>query len=69
MAKNIKGNKDGENGRNETYTIPGRGTVARKVLVKEIEQAKHSDFSVYERDGEKFVRANPDDSSKNNVNE
>ncbi|EGR0977184.1 DUF3892 domain-containing protein, partial [Vibrio parahaemolyticus] len=25
MANNIKGNGDGENGENQTYTIPGRG--------------------------------------------
>ncbi|RUM91965.1 MAG: DUF3892 domain-containing protein [Thiomicrospira sp.] len=69
MAKNIKGNHDGKGGRNETYTIPGRGTVPRKKLVKEVENGKHPEFSTYERDGEKFVRANPDDSSKNNINE
>ncbi len=27
MANNIKGNGDGENGENQTYTIPGRGVV------------------------------------------
>lgn len=69
MAKNIKGNQDGKGGRNETYTIHGRGTVARKKLAKEVKDGKHPNFSTYERDGETFVRANPDDSSKNNVNE
>jgi len=69
VAKNIKGNRDGENGRNESYTIPGRGKVTRKKLVKEVEAGKHPCFSTYERDGESFVRANPDNLEKNNVND
>ena len=68
MAKNITGNNDGEGGRNESYTIPGRGVVPRKTLVKEVEKGKHPDFSIYEKDGEKFVRSNPDSTEKNNVN-
>lgn len=68
MAKNIRGNNDGENGRNESYTIPGRGIVNRDNLVREVENGKHPDFSIYERDGEKYVRGNPDNSEDNNVN-
>ena len=68
MAKKIKGNRDGEGSRNESYTIPGRGTVPRKQLIKEIEQGKHPDFSTYETEGEKYVRSNPDSTDKNNVN-
>ena len=68
MAKNITGNNDGEGGRNESYTIRGRGVVTRKTLVQEIEGGKHSDFSVYESGGEKFVRSNPDSTETNNVN-
>ena len=69
MANKIKGNHDGENGRNESYFIPGRGNVPRKTLVKEVEQRKHQDFSVYELNNEKFVRSNPDSSNGNNVND
>lgn len=68
MAKKIKGNQDGEGGRNDSYTIPGRGIVQREELVKEVEEGKHPDFSIYKLDQEKFVRANPDSSQANNVN-
>lgn len=68
MANNIIGNQDGEGGRNESYSIPGRGTVPRKQLVQEIEQGRHSNFSIYELDGEKFVRSNPNAQEGDNVN-
>lgn len=69
MADKIKGNRDGEGGRNESYTIQGRGVVQRSKLVREVEQGKHPNFSTYTRDGEKYVRANPDTKETNNVNE
>lgn len=70
MADIIKGNQDGENGENETYRIPGRGSaIPRPTVVKEVEQGKHPHHSVYKRDGVKYVRANPDSKKKNNVNE
>lgn len=68
MAKNITGNNDGEGGRNESYTIPGRGVITRQILVKEVENGKHPDFSIYEINGEKFVRSDPDSTESNNVN-
>jgi len=68
MANIIKGNHDGENGRNESYTIPGRGTVPRPNLVREVESGQHLDFSTYRIHGQKYVRANPDSSKDNNVN-
>lgn len=69
MAKNITGNNDGEGGRNESYTVIGRGKeIPRKTLVKEVEDGKHPDFSIYEHKGEKFVRSNPDSTESNNVN-
>jgi hypothetical protein len=69
MANKIKGNQDGTGGRNETYTIPGRGTVKRKPLVKEVKQGKHPKFDVYKRGKEEFVRGVPDGQNGNNVNE
>lgn len=69
MAKVIKGNRDGEGGRNDSYFIPGRGNVARGKLVREIKQGKHPDFSTYTREGEGYARANPDSKDSNNVNE
>lgn len=69
MAKNIIGNQDGENGENETFRIPGRGTdLPRDLIVEEIEQGKHPDFHVYERDGVKYPRENPNPSIGDNVN-
>lgn len=69
MAKNIIGNNDGENGENETFNIPGRGTgIPRETIVKEIESGKHPDFHTYERDGVKYPRANPNSTSGDNVN-
>lgn len=68
LAKNITGNNDGESGRNETYTIIGRGVIPRKTLVMEIENGRHPDFSIYEINGEKFVRSAPDSTESNNVN-
>ncbi len=68
MAKIIRGNKDGQNGENQTYRIPGRGTeIPRQQLVKEVTQGQHPHHSVYERDGQKFVRSKPDAQQRNNV--
>lgn len=69
MAKNIKGNHDGENGGNDTYRISGRGTnIPREILVKEIEQGKHSDFFVTKIKGKEYVKSKPNSSEKDNVN-
>lgn len=69
MAKKIKGNNDGKGGKNDSYTIPGRGTIVRNRLVREVEAGKHPCFSIYERAGEKYVRGNPDHLSNNNIND
>lgn len=69
MAKNIRGNHDGKNGENESYTIKGRGVVTRSALVKEIEAGKHPNHHTYKQDGKKYARANPDDKETNNVND
>ena len=68
MAKNIRGNNDGNGGRNESYTINGRGEVKRKKLVREVEAGNHPDFSIYEINKEKYVRGNPDSKESNNIN-
>ena len=68
MAKSIRGNRDGINGSNKTYTITKRGVVSRKKIVKEIELGKHPNHSIYTRNKEKYVRANPDTILNNNVN-
>lgn len=70
MAKIIKGNHDGKNGKNETYTIPGRGSnIPRETLVREIEKEnKHTNHSTYEINGVKYVREKVDKKKNNNVN-
>ncbi|MCF8002036.1 MAG: hypothetical protein K9K32_05410 [Halanaerobiales bacterium] len=70
MAKIIKGNHDGENGENRTYTIPGRGSnILGKTLAREIEKEnKHPNYGVYERNGEKYIRGKADNKKNNNVN-
>lgn len=68
MAKNIRGNNDGENGENDSYTITGRGVVSRETLVQEVEQGKHPHHHVVNINGEDYVRSNPDRTIGNNVN-
>ena len=69
MAKEITGNQDGPRGENESYRIPGRGSeIPREQVVQEVEQGRHPQHHVYERDGAKYVRANPDGTPRDNVN-
>ncbi|GHA34283.1 DUF3892 domain-containing protein [Photobacterium aphoticum] len=68
MAKNIRGNGDGENGENDSYTIHGRGIVSRDDLVEEVKNGKHPNHHVINRDGDEYVRSNPDCSESNNIN-
>lgn len=65
----IKGNNDGKNGRNDTYKIGGRGNVPRKTLVKEVENGQHPGYSTIKVKGEKYVRSNPNNNIKDNVNQ
>jgi hypothetical protein len=70
MANIIKGNNDGENGENDTYTIPGRGSqIPRSTVVREVKQGKHPKFGVYKRNGVEYVRGKADSKTKNNVND
>ena len=69
MARKIKGNHDGPNGGNDSYSIAGRGDVSRRKLVAEIKQGQHPDFSTYERNGVIYVRAKPDHRKGNNIND
>lgn len=69
MAKKISGNQDGKGGRNESYRIPGRGDVSRDKLAREVDRGKHPNHSIYERNGEKFIRSNPNTKGSDNVNQ
>lgn len=67
MAR-IIGNRDGKNGRNETYKIGKRPRVPRGEAVKEVEKGQHSGAHVVKIGGQKYVRDNPDSSKDDNVN-
>ncbi len=68
MAKNIIGNRDGENGRNDSYRIPGRGIVPRTKLVREVKLNKHPSHTTTKINGREYVKAKPDNRTQNNVN-
>jgi hypothetical protein len=68
MATHITGNRDGPNGENYTYTVRGRGVVARAVLVAEVKDGKHPHHSIYTLHGVEYVRSNPDPRTTNNIN-
>lgn len=68
MAKNIRGNNDGTNGENDSYTIAGRGVVDRQTLVNETRNGNHPNHHVVRINGEDYVRANPDAKNSNNIN-
>jgi Protein of unknown function (DUF3892) len=68
MAK-IRGNRDGPNGRNQTYRIGNRPHVPRTKAVREVEDGKHPGAHTVKVGGRKYVRDNPDSSKKDNVNQ
>ena len=70
MANKIKGNRDGENGENDSYSIPGRGSaIPRTTVVREVRKGLHPKFGIYKRNGEEYVRGKPDNTNKDNVND
>jgi len=68
MAVNIRGNRDGENGHNDSYAIPGRGVVPRDKLVREVKLDKHPNHTTTKIGDVEYVKAKPDNQMKNNVN-
>ncbi len=64
----IIGNNDGEGGRNESYKIGPRPKVPRTQAVKEVKAGKYSGAHVVKINGREYVRDNPDNSKKDNVN-
>lgn len=63
MAKKTIGQQDGENGRNETYFIPG-SYVTRDDLVGEVDKGKHPGFTTTTINGEEYVKSKPNSSEK-----
>lgn len=68
MAR-IEGKRDGENERNEHYTVWDRGTVSRQQLVVEVDLGLHPGHHTRKINGQKYVVDNPDPSKKDNVNQ
>jgi hypothetical protein len=66
---NIRGNRDGPGRRNETYKIGSRKAVPRAQAVKEVDGGKHPGAHTVKIHGRKYVRDNPDSSTKDNVNQ
>jgi len=64
----IRGRQDGPNGRNEHYDIGSRKNIPRTKVVKEVEAGKHPGTHVITVNRRKYVRDNPDSSTKDNVN-
>lgn len=67
MAK-IIGNNDGPGGRNESYQVGTRQAVPRPQVVREVKQGMHPGKHVVKVNGREYVRDNPDDSTRDNVN-
>ncbi|MEQ8249566.1 MAG: DUF3892 domain-containing protein [Alphaproteobacteria bacterium] len=64
----IVGKNDGPGGRNENYDIGNRKNVPRTQPVKEVEAGDHPGNHVVKIGGRKYVRDNPDNSKRDNVN-
>lgn len=64
----IIGNNDGPGGRNESYRIGSRKNVRRSDAVREVKAGKHTGAHVVKINGREYVRDNPDNSQKDNVN-
>lgn len=64
----IIGNNDDPGGRNESYQIDSRKNLSRAQVVKEIKNGKHPDAHVAKINSREYVRDNPDNSKKDNVN-
>lgn len=64
----IIGNNDGPGGRNESYRIGSRPRVPRGQAVREVDRGDHPGAHTVKINGQKYVRDNPDHSTRDNVN-
>lgn len=64
----ITGNNDGPGGRNDTYNIGSRKNVPRPQAVKEVKGGKHPGNHTAKINGKEYVKDNPDNSKRDNVN-
>lgn len=65
----VIGNSDGISGRNETYKTGSLKAGTRTTSVKEVKLGQHSGVHVVKVQGKEYLRANPDHSKSNNVNQ
>ncbi len=65
MSK-IKATKEDSSGRNIEFNVGGKIKKLPEVI-KEVKRGDHPGYHVVEINGRKYIRANPDKSSKNNV--
>lgn len=65
----IRGNRDGPNGRNESYSLGNRKHIPRMKMVQEVEAGQHPSVNVIKVNGRKYIRDNADSSRKDNVNQ
>lgn len=65
----IRGNQDGPGGRNESYRVGSRKSVPRPQAVREVEAGRHAGTHVVRINNRKYLRDNPDGSTKDNINQ
>ena len=66
--KLIRGNNDGPNERNETYQIGNRPSVPRPRAVRQVKRGDCPGYHVVKIRGREYIRDNPDQSKRDNVN-
>jgi len=64
----IIGNRDGKGSRNDTYKIGSRPRVPRRNAVAEVKRGEHPGAHIVKVKGVEYVRDNPDQSKRDNVN-
>ncbi len=68
MAKRITGRRENETGGNTHYKI-GKSIVPRVKAVKRVERGDLSGYHIYKLDGKKYLRDNPDNRKRDNIDE
>lgn len=67
MALRITGRKEDENGANTDYRLSDGRMVTREVAVGMCENGELPGYHIYERDGKKYLRDNPDTKEEDNI--
>ncbi|MBU4186245.1 MAG: DUF3892 domain-containing protein [Proteobacteria bacterium] len=67
MTLRITGRREDENGANTHYRLSDGRIVTRAEAVKMCENGELPNYHIYERDGIKYLRDNPDTSEMDNI--